>query len=574
MDTSKYKGLYLQEAREHISGIEDGLLAIEKDPTDAATVDKLFRHYHTIKGMSASMGFESIQKFAHAQENLLDKVRSKSIGVSSALVSTLFECLDQLKDLVNRVDEEAPLDVDITPFLKKIEDAARGREGGAPKVPEEPTEGRPSLTQPSSGLAAGQAEKKAEPESTPAAPAQQSLKLSSTMKVDGRVFDDLLVTVGELFMELTSFRAVSQTLRSIDFKDTLHMLGKSISKLHSSILTARMLPLEDLTAGLPRLIRDMSVRTGKAVRLNTSGADISLDRSMLENLGGPLVHMIRNSIDHGIEGPDERRSIGKDPEGTITIKAYGRKDHVVIEVSDDGRGIDVEKIKVKAASKGISTERLSVMTRKDLLMLVCMPGFTTSAAVTDTSGRGVGMDVVKSAIEGLSGKLVIDSVKGSGTIIRMELPRTTSIMKTLLVSVSDEFFLIPISKVEKVLELDAVAARSGFMDYDNVEIPLLPLGVALGVPEEADRQAYTVVVVEDPRSGMIDPANDSAHKKFVGIRVDDFGEEIDAYIKPLLPPMSKLRGVSGITITGDGRPVFLVDIANIISMTATIGKDH
>jgi two-component system chemotaxis sensor kinase CheA len=391
------------------------------------------------------------------------------------------------------------------------------------------------------------------------------------MKVEGKVFDDLIVTVGELFMELTSFKTLSQTLRSIAFKDTLHMLGKTVNKLHSNILSARMLPLGDLTAGLPRLIRDMSLKTGKSVRFATAGMEISLDRGILENLGGPLVHMIRNSMDHGIETQDERGKAGKPPEGSISIKAYARKDRVVLDVSDDGRGLDVEKIKVKAASRGISIDRIRSMSKKDLLMLVCMPGFTTSSTVTDTSGRGVGMDVVKSAIEGMGGTLEIDSAPGRGTTVRMELPRTTSIMKALLVSVSGELFLIPISKIEKVIELDPEKAWSGIIDYDGKEVPLVPLAAALGIEEDEYRSTYTVVVVEDPGPGEIDPVTGLEYKKFIGIRVDDFGEEIDAYIKPLVPPMSRLKGVSGITITGEGRPVFLVDLPNIISWTEPAG---
>jgi two-component system chemotaxis sensor kinase CheA len=299
--------------------------------------------------------------------------------------------------------------------------------------------------------------------------------------------------------------------------------------------------------------------------------DISMDRSILENLSGPLVHMIRNAVDHGIEPPDERRALGKPVEGSISIKAYARRDRVVIEVSDDGGGIDIERLKVKAASRGISLERLRSMSRKDILMLICMPGFSTADSVTETSGRGVGMDVVKSSIEGLGGTLDLDTVPGSSTTIRMELPRTTSIIKALLVTVGDELFLVPISKVEKVVEVDAGAAPRGVMDYNDMEVPLIPIGRVLGVSGTTERATCTVVLVEDPGPGVIDPVSGLERKRFVGLKVDDFGEEIDAYIKPLLPPMSRVRGVSGITITGDGRPVFLVDVPGIIAMAGQAG---
>ncbi|MBI5344869.1 MAG: chemotaxis protein CheW [Deltaproteobacteria bacterium] len=515
MDTSKYKALFLQETGEHISGIEEGLLSLEKGEAGQSGIDALFRHYHSIKGMSASMGYEPLMKLAHAQEDLLDRIRGKRLSPSPLITSALFECLDKLKDMVKKAGADAPMDTDITAYISRLEAAA-------------------------------------------------------IMKVEGRVFDELLSIVGELFMSLSSFKELSYALRSIAYKDGVHLLGRSVNKLYMNILSARMIPIGQLTEGLPRVVRDMSVKSGKPVELKVEGADISLDRAVLENLSSPLVHAVRNAIDHGIEGPRERTRLHKPAAGTITVRACVRRDKVVIEVSDDGKGIDFAKVRAKAASIGFPEERLKTLSDREAAMLVCLPGLSTADKVTDTSGRGVGMDVVKSIIEGLGGALSIDSTPDIGTKIIMELPRTTSIIKTLSVMVSDELFLLPVSRIEKILEAEEKDVASGTFLHEGRYIPVIPLGPALGMDEETRNGRCTIVVAEGRKDieGEAGRGEPTDARNLAGIKVDDFGDEIDAYIKPLLPPMSRLWGVSGAAIMSDGRPAFLVDIPQIISKAA------
>ncbi len=527
MDISKYKSLYLQETHEHLSGIEKGLLELEKGPQDQSSIDNLFRHYHSIKGMSASMGYENIARLAHAQEDLLDRLRSNRLKLSPAMLPALLQCTDALKELIKSIEEDLPPTTDVSPFVEKIKGIIEGRNIEAP-----------------------------------IAPAQIApLTLSKVMKVDGKVFDDLLATVGDLFMSLSSFKALFHNFRSIALKDGVHMLGKSINTLYDNILSARMLPIRDLTEGLPRVIRDISRETGKEVALKIEGAEISMDRTILEGLGSPLVHIIRNAVDHGIEPLHEREGTGKPPEGSIIIKAYNKKDRVIIEVSDDGKGMDREKIKAKALSKGIPEERIRAMSDEDTLMLTCLPGLSVSEKITDISGRGVGMDVVKTSVEGLGGALHIESIPGKGTKIIMELPRTASIIKALFVNVGPELFLLPISRIEQVLEADKKELSGETITYCGAEIPLISLDKTLGIEKGPGKGLQTVLVVEKVKQA----ATEEERKNLVGIKVDGFGDEIDAYIKPLLPPISKLWGVSGITIMSDGRPVFLLDLNQIIS---------
>lgn len=537
MDTSKYRALYLQETHEHLSGIEKGLLLLDREPGNATAVDSLFRHYHSIKGMSASMGYEPLTRLAHAQEDLLDAARSKKTVPAPETISTLLECLDGLRALIKKVEADEPLDTDISPFLDRIRMA---RDSGA------------------KGHAAGPA--------TPAPEGASVLKIPDIMKVEGRVFDDLLATVGELFMSLSAFKSLTHSVRSIEFKDGVHALGKSINSIYYNILSARMLPVEDLTEGLPRVVRDISRKSGKEVELKIEGADIRLDRSILEGLGSPMVHIIRNAVDHGIESRDERLSAGKPASGTISVRAYAGKDRAVIEISDDGGGIDLDRLKAKAASKGFSQARLASMTGKEVLLLVCVPGLSTSDNVTETSGRGVGMDVVKETVEGLGGSLGIESVKGKGTKIIMELPRTSSIVKSLLVSAGEEQFLLPMSKIIRVMEVSAGSVAGGTLEMDGAGIPVIGLGSALGIRKRHENRRSTVILVEgaDAVSGA---RGEGA--LVVGVVVDNFLDEIDAYVKPLTPPISRIWGVSGITIMGDGRPVFLLDLTQIISRALT-----
>lgn len=535
MDTSKYKALYLQEAAEHISGIEKGLLLLEKGLRETSEIDNLFRHYHSIKGMSASMGYDPVMKLAHVQEDLLDRVRSGRLELSADAVSALFQCLDGLKELLRRVSEGLPLDIDPAPFIEKIKTAM---EGGPGKQSPAVKEAAPAPSQPDSPL-----------------------RLSHLMKVEGRVFDDLLATVGDLFMALSTFKAMTHNSRSVALKDGVYVFGKSINRLHNDILSARMLPIKDLTEGLPRIVRDISRKSGKEIDFRMEGAEISLDRSILEGLGSPLVHIVRNAVDHGIESAAERIRAGKPGNGSISVKAYGKKDRVIIEVLDDGRGIDRERLKEKALQKGFNKDRLNALTGKEVLMLICVPGISTAEVVTDISGRGVGMDIVKDAVEGLGGTLDIASMPGRGTKITMELPRTTSIVKTLLVNVGHEQFLIPISKIERVSEVRSKEVSAGSFTIDGSDIPVLPLDKALGLDVTGERERYTIVTVRGRGPG----AGAEGAGDLIGLRVDDFGDEVDAYIKPLLPPISKLWGVSGLTIMGDGRPVFLLDLPQIIS---------
>ena len=382
------------------------------------------------------------------------------------------------------------------------------------------------------------------------------MQISRTIKVEGRVFDSLLKTTGNLLTVLSGLKGYASAVRSIKLKDLTHELEKSIQELNSDILSARMLPFGDLTQNLPRIIRDISARYGKEVNLVVEGADITLDRSILEGMGDPLVHIMKNALDHGIEPVAERKSVGKPERGTITVKASQKKDMVLVEVTDDGRGINPERLRQKAIEKGIEGERLDKMTAKEIIKLVCLPGLSLAQSVTDISGRGVGMDIVATAVNSLGGKLDIENEYGKGVKISMELPKAASITRILFVKTGATMFALPLSKVEKIIMLSEASGNR--IDYLGSSIPAK--GSLMPSPSKARAKAGSPVVARDEKTG-----NPFA------IIADEYGDEMEAFVRPLRPPFENLDFAVGFTITGDGRPVFVLDLTRLAPASTPCG---
>lgn len=512
MDTSKYKTLFIQEAEEHLGEIVKGTLNLEKDPHQRSLLDDIFRHFHSIKGMAASMGYEAVVTLSHQLEGLIDGLRGQRINPDEETLNTLLNGADILRAMVNDISEDK-IPEPVTVLAERIDSILSGQK----KPVERPLTPLPSL-----------------------AP-------STTMKVDGKVFDDIMARVGEVYGVRATLVGTACKIPSQGLREGIHRLGRSLDELHETVLTARMIPLEVLTQGLPRVVRDLSKRMGKEVELSILGEGISLDKAIIESLGDPLIHTIRNAIDHGIEGPEERERLGKSKVGKITIVASRERDGVIVEIGDDGRGIDVEKVKEKALSMGISMDRLKRMTDREILSLICLPGLTLARGVTDTSGRGVGMDAVKVKIEAIRGTLEIDSIPNQGTRVILMLPLSVSIIKVLLVSCEGETFAIPMTKVNKVMDIGK----------EGIDVPLFNLKTALKISphlhslpmHRGDGKAIVILEVRG---------------KMIGMMVDNLDGEMDAYIKPLPHPINRTKGLSGFTTLGDGRPAFVLEVGGLV----------
>jgi two-component system chemotaxis sensor kinase CheA len=543
MDTSQYKALFIRETEEHLKGISQDLLHLENEPHDFARIENLFRHFHSIKGMAASMGYVIMSSLSHQLENVLDALRKKQMTVNPGIMETLFNGADTLQAFTKLIEEDRPLEIDISPLLSRVKAILTQEEVRSQESEVRSQKIKKSEIQYSNS-------EFVTPSSIP------KLGLPTTMKVDSKIFDNFMSIVGELFTVRSRLKEVVTNSFPVEFQEASHQLGRTIEDLYYAVLTARIIPFEDLTQSLPRIVRDMCKKGEKDIELVIQGSDIKLDRAILEHMTDPLVHIIRNTVDHGIEVPEERKLLGKPTKGCITVAVARQRDNVIIEITDDGRGIDINKLKEKALQSGIAEDRLNTMSEKDILLLVCMPGLSLADKITETSGRGVGMDVVKRNIESIGGGLEISTQLSKGTKIILELPVTISVVKVLLVSLDEELFALPLSKILRVLDVMRTDIKNGkprpYLVYHDSEVPLVDLRSIFTMPPLTEKDVLSVVIIDvkDKKSGII---------------VDDFEGEIDAYIKPLSQPMTRMTGVIGVTVLGDGRPVFLLDPAALIT---------
>ncbi len=387
------------------------------------------------------------------------------------------------------------------------------------------------------------------------APAATS-ELPRTVRVDTRVLDNFINVVGELLTVKSSLRDIAKNAEDNELDLRLDRLEGLIHELHSQVMDVRMMPLQMITSPFPRTVRDLARTSAKEAEFTITGEDIELDRAILERLNDPLLHILRNSVDHGLEYPAERENLHKPRKGKISITGAREKDMIAIEIADDGKGIDVEAVKETAIAKGvIDAETAENLSHDDALMLICMPGFSTSESVSFISGRGVGMDVVKSTIESLGGQLRIHSALGQGTRITLHLPRTVSILNVLLIQTARETFAVPIAKLLRTVELSQEEIRESqkgrMVMVEDEPMPLYSIREMMGRKEgEFDGEYVPALVI------------DYGRRPFV-VTVDSFMGQEEAFIRPLGRPLSRIEGLAGVMTRGDGKPVFVLDIPNL-----------
>ncbi|HEX7125063.1 MAG TPA: chemotaxis protein CheA [Thermodesulfobacteriota bacterium] len=395
------------------------------------------------------------------------------------------------------------------------------------------------------------------PPPRPAAPAPgPKLGVPRTVKVQTDLLDSFVNLAGELLVVESRLKEATRDLELPSVKDSTSTLGKLIRGLHAQLMTVRMMPLASVTEALPRVVRDLAKREGKEVAFVQEGTDLELDRSLLEELPDLLTHVLRNAVDHGLERADEREAAGKPRRGQIRLRAFRQKDKAVVQIEDDGRGMDPARLRAKAVERGqITPEQAAAMSDAEALHLSCLPGLSTAGQVTDVSGRGVGMDAVKSRVEGLGGSLHIDSRVGRGTRISLHLPTSVAIVQVLLLGIDDEVFAIPVTRVLRTLELTPgeveQRGRQLLFRYGEESVPLLSLRKILRLPAPETRGRFLSVAVVPVR------------QRTVGLVVDRFVGQQEAFIKPLPRPLASIDGVAGVTILGDGRAVFLLDSENL-----------
>ncbi len=543
---------FIIETEELIEQLDQDLVELENRKKDLDHLNKIFRAAHTIKGASSFLGFDKMQQVTHQAEEILNKLRKGEMSVTPEIMDILLEFVDYIKNILDDIKNGTDT-TEITEIVKKLKLANEGKIASSSS--QAPTE------KPAS----------AKKEKQTAQIKKATKAIEQTIRVDVSRLDSLMNLVGEMVLTRNRLGQVSSELDKRfegDFLieqllDTTAQIGLITTELQLAVMKTRMVPIGKVFNKFPRMVRDLSRDLQKEIELHISGEETELDKSIVEEIGDPLIHMIRNAVDHGIETPEERIKRGKPKKGNVYLTAYHEGNHIVIEIKDDGRGLDAEKLKKKALEKGIVTqEEINNMKEEEAFGLIFKPGFSTAAKVTGVSGRGVGMDVVKTNIEKLNGIIIIESEIGYGSTFKLKLPLTLAIIQALLVEVSGEIFAIPlVSVVETVRinenEIHNFEGREVLKLRDSV-LSLIRLDEIFGVEGSFNEDIYVVVV--------------ALAEKRLGLVVDRLVGQEEIVIKSLGEYLGGNLGIAGATIMGDGRVRLILDVAGVMEIATKMPR--
>lgn len=557
---------FLTETNESLGELDLALVRLERTPDDAATLGLIFRLVHTIKGTCGFLGLARLEAVAHAAENVLGRVRDGELAATPDIIGVVLAALDRIKLIVGGLAAAGTEPVgDDLPLIEALRAAETGAACAAPPAA-------------AAGRGAGEAAQ-AEVAPLPEAVAAPEAAGPQTIRVTVDVLEELMTLVGELVLTRNQLLQIGRAAGTSEFTTPLQRLSHITTSLQEGVMKTRMQPIGNAWNKLPRLVRDLSHETGKKIELEMRGQETELDRQVLELMRDPLTHMVRNSADHGLEAPEVRRAAGKPETGRIRLNAYHEGGHIIVQVEDDGRGLDAEKIRAKVLAKGLATEgEVAAMTEAQIRAFIFRAGFSTAAEVTAISGRGVGMDVVRSNIERIGGTIELASQPGRGTCFTIKIPLTLAIVSALIVRVRGERFAIP---QINVLELVRVgASRGGQADGAEGEragieqvgatpvlrlrdqlLPLVSLGDLLRLPRNPGAAGASTVVVTAVGSAML------------GIVVDDVFDTEEIVVKPVAPILRHVTMFSGNTILGDGAVVMILDPNGVARAAGVAQRD-
>ena len=653
---NQYMDMFLDESHEHLQSLNEGLLRLEENMEEIGAVNDIFRNAHTLKGMSATMGFAKIAELTHEMEDVLDLVRKEQLKLNEDIMDTLFKCLDSLEQMVDSVGNgEAEDVVDVTDLVAKLSSISKGTPppaAAAPAAAEAAAAGSEldideidldvmkkakeaglhiyhvkvtlmetcvlkaarsvmvmhaldevgdviksipaaedleqekfersfdvvvttandaeavqnavdtvseiediaveELDPDQFGKAAEAAPAAAKPAAAPAKKQHQS----QSVRVDIEKLDTLMNLMGELVINKVRLEQIGQTHRMSDLMETLEQMDRVTGDLQNIVMKVRMVPVSAVFNRFPRMVRDVSKELGKEINLTIEGEETELDRTVIDEIGDPIMHLLRNSLDHGVESPDKREAKGKPRVGEVGLIARHEGNNVVIMITDDGAGINADVIRRKAVEKGmISQDEADRLDDADAVRLIFLPGFSTAEQITDISGRGVGMDVVRSKIEALSGHVDVETHIDEGSVFKIKLPLTLAIIQAMLVQVQDEMYAIPLGSIDSTINIEP----SDIQTVQNKEvivlrgeiIPIIRMEEALQVPHTKDSDELFVVVVH-------------AGEAKAGIVVDNLIGQQEIVIKTLGNLFAGLKLFGGATVLGDGKVALILDVATMI----------
>jgi len=577
---------YIAESIDHIAASEAALLELETNPEDAEALNTVFRAFHTIKGTSGFLGLNLNQELAHKAESILSRAREGEIRLTGKYADLSLESCDLLKAMIQTLDGTAPGDALVIPpeyelLLARLKDpegyVSDGEAAGSVVSPrvgdilvaegkvsrddaEQAAEGPPPIGEQLIKAGAAKSKDVAQALRAQRQMTGKSSSADATIRVSTGRLDSLINMVGELVI---AHSMVAQDPDVIDgsrprlVRNVSHS-SKIVRELQDLTMALRMVPLKGTFQKMARLVRDLSRKSGKTVQFVTEGEDTEIDRNMVEVLNDPLVHMIRNSVDHGIEPPQDRAQHGKSESGTVRLRAYHGAGNVIIELTDDGRGLDRERIVAKAVERGLISSGEG-MEDAEVFALIFQAGFSTAEKVTDVSGRGVGMDVVKKSIESLRGRIHISSQLGARTTITLQLPLTMAITDAMLVRVGQERYLLPTVSIEQSFRpdpgsLSTVEGRGEIVKLRGDIIPIVRLSALFSVDGALD----------DVHEGLLIAVE--AEGKRCALMVDDLLGQHQVVVKSLGEGVGEIPGVSGGTILGDGRVGLILDVAGLLKI--------
>ncbi len=563
MNTQRYAELFRAEARERMAEMNTSLLALERGE-GIERVAELFRAVHTVKGMSAAMGYDSVRDLSHALETLLDQLRRESLVVTPAVIDTLFDAVDTLESAIVSVlqPDGAPCDVaNAIDMLESITSA-----GEAPAEVANPTMEWP-LLRPATETPVPQwtdsqtpAAPRARARLTPAVgmpafatPPVLNDKAHRFVRVDAARLDTLMNLIGELVIARGRLQDVARKAPNPELSEAVLQASRLIGTLQTEITTARMVPVGQAFERFERMVRDTAQSLGKKVVFEILGSDIEVDKSVLDEIGEPVMHLLRNSLDHGVEPPAERRSAGKTPVARLTLSASREGSAVVVRVSDDGRGIDVATVLERARRVGLVDEDTGILSDAEILALIARPGFSTTSKVTDISGRGVGLDVVATRVRSLGGSVELSTDAGAGTEIRLELPMTLAIIHALLAKSENEVYALPITHVVETFMLDRgmllIEDGKELLSIRGQTIPAVHLRDRLGHPPRIAGRGHVVILdLPDGRMSLV---------------VDEFVGQQEVVVKSFDAARGMPQMFNGATILTNGSPALILDAQGI-----------
>jgi two-component system chemotaxis sensor kinase CheA len=590
---------FLMEAGELLSDVDNKLVELEKRPNDKLLLNDIFRGFHTIKGGAGFLNVNELVELCHRTENLFDKLRTAELLLNPEIMDVIMAATGVVRDMFGALSQSQVPPPAQKALLDALDSVISGQHiAPAPAVSEAPKQAAPEPASASTGqepdwnemyhgllgteapapepqhhIPAAAALTEAHPEIAPIAPplrqsppatqlAAVAAAKETTIRVDTTRLDQVLTYTGEIGLtknRLTSLRADilagrhnAGTFKALD--EAVSQLDLLVGDLQNAVMKTRMQPIGRLFQKYPRLARDLARQLGKDVELLLSGEDTEIDKTMIEDLNDPLVHLVRNAVDHGVDSPEERQAAGKSLKSVVRLTASQVGDHIMIEIADDGRGMRPDAIRHKAVEKGlIDLETANSLDDRQSLQLIFLPGFSTKDQISDVSGRGVGMDVVKTNITKLNGRIDITSNVGLGTTIIISLPLTLAILPVLLVRVGDQPFAVPLSMVREITPINPkdvkqVSGRATMIVREEV-LPVRSLASLINWPEP-----------QAPSFGVLMQSADTA---FV-LGIDGFIGRDDVVIKPLLD--IKPKGIAGATLSGDGSVVLVLDMEELLRM--------